>query len=237
MEPMKWNLGMYASGKDTARITPFGVIWLDQNKRLRIWTFKEFPQEIGVALREELDTMTNTITARWFQHGKNAGFYVIRDSSKMLLVMVYQGEDGQIKFGYGKSEVATDAIATATFTAEQFFFGEDDQIYRFLNPDLAGDGWEDGTEIFFKTKVGNKGNFSYWHSVSVEGELGENFRLKVNDLLIPLEGDTDTDTSIYGIVDQEGRRHTLECRFNLDDFERRSMDAVHIFMKNKKRVI
>jgi hypothetical protein len=59
----------------------------------------------------------------------------------------------------------------------------------------------------------------------------------VNDHNIPLEGDTDTDTSIYGIVDQEARRHTMECRFNLDDFERRSVDAIQIFMKNKKRVI
>jgi hypothetical protein len=237
MDQLKWNLGIYEDGKDTPALTPFGVIWLDQNKRLRNWSFKEFPIEIGVALREELDGMTGTMSGKWFQHGKNAGFYVLRSSAKILFIMVYQGENGQIQFGYGKSDLATDAIAVAKFTTDQFFFGEDDQVYKFLNPDLTGDGWEDGTTIFFKSKIGNKGNFSYWHSVSVEGELGANFKLLVNDQVVPLESDTDTDTSIYGIVDQEARRHTMECRFNLDDIERRSVDAVQIFMKNKKRVI
>jgi len=237
MEQLRWGLGVYENGKDTPARTPFGVVWLDQNKRLRNWTFKEFPIEVGVALREELDSMTGKITARWYQHGKNAGFYVLRNLTKMLVIMIYQGEDGQIRFGYGKSDVATDAIATATFTEEKFFFGEEDQVYKFLDPALTGDGWADGTELFFKGKIGNKGNFSYWHSVSLEGDLGTGFKFKVNDLLIPLEGDTDTDTSVYGIVDQEGRRHTMECRFPLDDFEHRTIDAVNIFMRNKKRVI
>lgn len=236
-EPLNWQLGIYEDGKGTAVLTQFGVIWLDQNKRLRNWDLKSFPVEIGVGLRTELDAMSGEITARWFQHGKNSGVYVLRNASKVLFITVYQDTEGKIHFGYGKSNLATDATAVVTYsTGSVFLFGTDDQVYKFLDPDLRGDGWASGTEIFFKLKLGNQGNFSYFHSCAVEGNL-DGVTMKVNGNVIPLEEDIDTDGTLYSVVDVDGRRALVEFRFNRDDAFYRSVDMLQVFQKNKKRII
>lgn len=239
MEPLKWGLGCYEEGAKTVVRTPFGIIWLDQSKKLRLWTLKEFPMEIGVGLRSELEAMTGEITAVWHPRAKNAGIYVLRSATKVLMITAYQDSEGQLKFGYGKSTQEVDAVATFHLAdTVSFMFGENDQLFRWLDPDLRGDGWDATTEIFFKSMIGNEGNFTYFHSIGLEGEnINSSFQLKVNEEVIPVESDIDTDSTYYGLVDLEGRRHRLEFRFNRDDAVYRTIDFMQVFENKKKRII
>lgn len=239
MEPMKWGLGCYEQGAKTVVRTPFGILWLDQAKKLRLWTLKEFPQEVGIGFREELGAMTGEITATWHPLAKNTGMYVIRNASKVLIITAFQDSDGQLRFGFGKSTQETEAISTFKLSSgTAFIFGSDAQLYQWLNPDLRGDGWDSTTEIFFKSKIGNEGNFTYFHSVSIEGSgINSSLTFKVNDEVIPIESDIDTDSTYYGLVDQEGRRHTMEFRWNRDDAVYRAIDLMQIFENKKKRII
>lgn len=237
MEPMKWNLGCYENGKKTPVQTPYGIIWLDQSKRLRLWDMKSFPQEIAVGLRDELRAMTGEITAKWFPKAKNAGYYIIRSADRVLVITAFQDAEGQLRFGSGRSTQATDQMGI--FADEGIFlFGLDDQLYKWLDPDLTGDGWAADTEIYFRFVVGNEGNFTYWHTITVEGtNINSSLTITVGDDVIPIEADLETDETYYGLVDLEGRRHVAEFRWNRDDAYTRTIDLVQIFQKAKKRII
>jgi hypothetical protein len=248
-EPMKWNIGI--EYPETAVYTNFGVIWVDQTDRVRLWPLAGFPIDMAPGLRNEIDAMTGTLRATWFQHGKNGGYYVLTDGTKTLFIMLYKTkETEEVQFGYGKSDIAMDAMTSITFAKERFFYGKDDQIYEILDPDLEGDGWPEGTEIFFKQMVGNQGNFSYAHSLQLDGELsglevtvarvtkdinGDLVESDIEELV--LEEDLDTGGAVYGIIDKYGRRHAFTYTFDLDDSVRRVIDDFQLFIQNKQRVI
>jgi hypothetical protein len=249
--PLKWKLGI--TYPETAVNTPFGIIWVDQTKRVRNWNGTGFPIEIAQALRKSLDAMTGPMKARWYQHGKNGGYYVLTDGTVTLFVMLYlSSETGQLQFGYGKSSSFTpESISSATFSGvERFFFGRDDQVYEILDPDLAGDGWTEDDEIFFRIMLGNDGNFSKIHSMSIEGGLNglvvshggsnKDTLLPVDPEAIYLSEDLDADTAgaQFGIVDSvERRRHIVSFVFDIDDTQYRNIDGVVFFQQNSKRVI
>lgn len=249
--PMKWKLGI--TYPETAVNTPFGVIWTDQTKRIRNWNMTGYPIEIAQALRTELDAMTGTLKARWYQHGKNGGYYVLTDGTTTLFVMLYLSSDtGQLQFGYGKSTTfAPDAISSATFAGvERFFYGKDDQVYEILDPDLEGDGWDEDTSIYFKIMIGNDGNFSNLHSMQLEGGLLEcvvtvgasnkDSLVEVDPQEVILDSDLEADTggAVYGVIDSpERRRHIMKFNFGIDDTEYRNIDGLQIFQQNKQRVI
>jgi hypothetical protein len=250
LEPMKWNIGI--GDAETAVYTNFGAIWVDQTGRIRLWPLAGFPIDMAPGLRNEIDSMTGPLKATWFQHGKNGGYYVLTDGTKTLFVMLYKtGEKEEVQFGYGRSDIAIDAMTSITFAKERFFYGKDDQIYELLDPDLEGDGWAVGTEIFFKQMVGNEGNFSYAHSMQLEGNLNGltvefskvTKNTVTNELVesdieeIILEQDLDTGGSFYGIVDRYGRRHVITYTFDIDDTVRRVIEDFQLFIQNKQRLI
>lgn len=251
LTPMKWKLGIkYA---ETAVNTPFGVIWTDQTNRIRNWNQTGYPIEIAQALRTELDLMTGTLKARWFQHGKNGGYYVLTDGTRTLFVMLYLSpESGQLQFGYGKStNIAPESMTNCTFAGiERFFIGNEDQVYEILDPDLEGDGWAEGTDIFFKIMLGNEGNFGSVHSMSIEGGLNElvvsiggsnkdnNDLVNPEDVILSDDLEAETGGTQYGVIDSpERRRHIMAFTFGIDDTEYRNIDGLVIFQQPKKRVI
>lgn len=255
LDPLMWNIGIRYP--KTAVKTPFGIIWTDQTKRIRLWDQNGFPSEIAQAFRTELDAMTGALTARWFQHGKNGGYYVLTDGTNTLFLMVYLSPtSGQMQFGYGKSStVDPEAMAVVTFSGtERFFFVKSDKIWEILNPDQAGDGWAAGTPIFFTMVLGGNDNmnFSAIHSVNVSGSLN-GFELSHDRLVtaadeiiqdhpetIPLTDDMDVDTggTMYGIVDSPERAfHVLKFKFIVDDRSARSINSVSLNVKALARLL
>ncbi len=248
LEPLQWNIGI--TYPKTAVKTPFGIIWTDQTKRIRLWNQQGFPSEIAQGLRTELDAMTGTMTARWFQHGKNGGYYVLTDGTKTLFVMVYLAPtNGQMEFGYGKSTTLDpEAMATVTFSGiERFFFGKIDQIYEILDPDTEGDGWAAATPIFFKTLIGGntKLNFSFLHSLQVSGNLNALTVThaplsEIDPERIELSSDLEADTgdAEYGVIDSMERRyHVLNFVWGLDDTEYRNIDGLTVNIRTSKRLL
>jgi hypothetical protein len=246
---MQWNVGI--TYPQTAVNTPFGVIWVDQSKRIRLWNQQGFPSEIGEPLRAELDAITFSISARWFQHGKNGGYYVISDGVKMLFVMIYLSASGQMELGYGKStSLFGGPMATATFSnnAERFFFAQNLQLFEILDPTLEGDGWSSDTELFFKMVVGNSNknmNFSSLHSMQLSGDLGDLVithapmdETNPEEVVFAEDLEMDTGDSSYALIDSVERRyHVLDFEWGLDDTDHRGIDSMTINVKNAGRVI
>lgn len=254
IDPMNWNMGItYAK---TAVSTPFGTIWTDQTKRIRLWNQSGLPAEIAQALRTELDAMTGALHARWFQHGKNGGYYILTDGTTMLFVMIYlSASTAQMQFGYGKStSIEPEAMANVTFSnVERFFFVKEDQTYEILDPAAEGDGWAEGTEIFFKIVLGNTNksmNFSSIHSLQISGNLQDlaitHAPMKETnpediDLTDDLEADTGTDgdsETLYGLVDSDERRyHVLKFNWGVDDRNYRNIDSFTANIREARRLI
>lgn len=265
IEPLNWNIGI--TYPKTAVNTPFGAIWVDQTRRVRLWNQNGFPSEIAEALRNELDAMTGALKARWFQHGKNGGYYVLTNGTITLFIMVFPttnstqpipvGYSMPLQFGYGKSTtIAPEGTVTATFdNVERFFFAKTSQMWEILNPDVEGGGWSAGTDIFFKTVVGGRGmNFSTLHSVQVSGAL-EDLTLTHAALPKPAAGvypdetdlievelsddlESDTGGSVYGIVDSDERRfHVMEFSWGIDDRKYRNVDGFTANIRDSGRPI
>jgi len=248
LEPLKWNIGI--TYPKTAVATPFGIIWTDQTKRIRLWNQQGFPSEIAQPFRTELDAMTGALTARWFQHGKNGGYYVLTNGVNTLFLMVYLSPtSGQMQFGYGKSTTLDpEAMAVVTFSGiERFFFAKTDQLYEILDPDTEGDGWAAGTELFFKMLIGGSDqlNFTQIHSINVNGGLNslvvEHSNLAEDDAEpIALSDDLEADTggTVYGVVDSPERAfHVLNFEFGLDDSEYRNISGLAVNVKKLKRLV
>lgn len=248
LEPLKWNIG--TRYPKTAVKTPFGVMWVDQTKRVRLWNQQGFPSEVAQPLRTELDAMTGALTARWFQHGKNGGYYVITDGTKTLFLMVYLSPSSQqMQFGYGKSTTLDpEAMAVVTFSGtERFFYAKVDQLYEILDPTLAGGGWAAGTDIFFQTAIGGEPamNFSSLHSMQVSGNLNTldvtHSRLDESDpesIILTDDSEADTGGTQFGIIDSPERRyHILTFQWGLDDSEYRNVDGVVVNVKHARRLI
>lgn len=258
LEPLKWNIGI--TYPKTAVSTPFGVIWTDNTRRIRNWTANGFPAEIGLSLRKELDTMTGTLSARWFQHGKNGGYYILTDGATTLFLMLYVSpENGQIQTGFGKSTTfAPNAISGATFAnVEHFYYSANDQVYEILNPDAAGDGWAAGTNIFFKILIGNSLNFSALSSMRISGGLNGLTvtqapaskrvdavtgayadEIDPEDVVLGDDLEADTGGVMYGMIDSPERAaHTMNFVFDIDDSEYRNVDSFTVNVQNKRRVI
>lgn len=249
LDPLNWRIGI--TYPQTAVTTPFGAIWTDQTLKIRNWNMTGYPTDIAKPLRTELDGMTGTLKARWFQHGENGGYYVLTNGVNTLFVVVYTDKNGQVQFGYGKSTTLTpDGLASCTFSAvERFFYAKTNQVYEILDTATEGDGWTAGTPIFFKFMVGNDDNFSTLHSLQIEGDalddmsdttvtIGTSDETSVEELVLTNDIEVDTGGALYGIVDSpQRRRHSVAVEFSTEDTEHRSIDGVQIFAKNNKRAI
>jgi hypothetical protein len=203
--------------------------------------------------------MTGALTARWFQHGKNGGYYILTNGVTTLILMVYLSPaNGQMQFGYGKSTTLDpEAMAVVTFNSEErFFFGKTDKIWETLDPDLAGDGWAAGTPIFFKMLIGGMDvlNFTSLHSMNINGGLNTlvitHDRLNKNQSGVIIDGEpqtvdlstdleeADTGGTVYGIVDSPERAfHIVKFTFGLDDTQYRNISGFTVNVKPLKRLI
>jgi hypothetical protein len=247
-DPLNWNIGI--KDPKTAVNTPFGVIWVDQTRRVRLWNQQGFPSEIAQPLRTELDAMTGEMSARWFQHGKNGGYYVVSDGTQTLFIMIYLSPtSGQNQFGYGKStSIDPEAMVVATFdNVEHFYFAKEGILYEILDPDLEGDGWDEDTELFFKIVIGNArgSNFSSLHSIQVDGDI-EDLAIthapasEVDPVDAELTDDLEADTggTQYALLDSDERRsHVLKFEWGIDDSEYRNISSFTANIRGSKRLI
>lgn len=240
LDPLNWSLGI--KYLKTAVNTPYGVIWTDQNTRIYNWSTVGLPTEIGEPLRAELDTMTGTLSASWFQHGKNGGYYVLTNGTKTVFVLLYKPET-ELLIGYGKTDLSIDAISSVLFATPRFFFAKTNRVYELLDPTLQGDGWAGGTNIFFKIMLGNQMNFSNLHSMQLDGTLSD-LVVTVTDSAgsdsqtVTLASDADTGGAKFGIIDSpQRRRHIVAFTFNTTDTANRNIKASQIFYQDQDRVI
>lgn len=104
LDSLGWGLG--TRSPLTIKVTPFGVIWLDQTKRLQMWPYTGLPTEVGISLRNELRQIQDTDAARfmaeatWFQYGEQQ-YYVLSGSTtgsknnKLFIIGLYEVPQSQ----------------------------------------------------------------------------------------------------------------------------------------------
>lgn len=183
LQNLAWGLG--TRSPFTIQTGPYGVIWLDQTKRLQLWSFRTqytgqsagAPIEIGLAIRNNLKMIQDTPYARasaqatWFQYGEQQ-YYVLTASTSgttnnaMFIIGMYADSETQnVTFTTAISDIPAQTIITHI---------DQQGISRCLiapniNPngaiecrlkeilDLAsqGAGWPAGQQIYFGVTTGN----------------------------------------------------------------------------------
>lgn len=270
MEPLHWNIGTRSAR--TLKATPFGHIWLDHAKRLRKWNGESFPVEIAIPLRKELDKLDSaeldSVEGAWYQMGKNGGYYALtgtlkNGSQQLYLVVIYEDpETGEKTVGYGISDIQAYTLQPVRiFDDIRLVYGGIDRTFEILNPEWAGAGWPDQTQIFFEHTLGNDGNFSYWHSLRFDaGGSIDGLTISIRDFgeditaarTVEVEAEDDTGGAYFGLIDEEGRRKILRFSYDTTDDESdtfesgvssetetdpREIKNLQIVYNNKKRVI
>lgn len=243
LEPLTWGLG--TKSPRTVVNTPFGTMWLDQNLRVQRWTGSGTPDEIGFPLRTEMaeidvDSLP-AVEAKWYQYGKNGGFYAIV-ADRVYIISIYRNpESGDEQVGYGLSDVVTEAIQPVWVNGVlKLFIGGTAEILTFLNPDEEGQGW-DGNELFFELIVGNDENFTYWHSIRVDTDAtsADSLTVTVKDLSgdneTPIVLEKEDDNSYFGLIDAYGRRKVLRFEFDSSRDLKRSIKNIQIYSQVKRR--
>lgn len=267
--PLHWNIG--TQSPRTIRNTPFGTVWLDQAKRLRLWQGQGFPTEVGVPLNNELAKLDSTFLAaaeaQWFQESEHGGYYVLTSrlsggsTQRIFLVSIFQdAETGEQIEAYAISDIQAYSLAPVrVFSTIRMFIGGINQTYIILDPNKAGSGWPGGTNIFFEHVFGNEINFVYWHSLRFDGDL-TGLTVSIRDYneavgaarTIAVSADDDTGTSLYGLIDEYGRRKILRFSYSIhgesdseSDLDSESEEAtsprqiknLQVVYQNKNRVI
>ncbi len=231
LEPLHWNIG--TQSPRTMRNTPYGTVWLDHAKRLRLWKGDSFPTEVGIPLRTELAKLDSArleeCEGQWFQMGEAGGFYLLtgplkdNGGQRLFIITLYQDAETQDQqYGYAISDIEAYSIQPVrVFSDIRLFIGGIDRTFTILSPTQEGDGWPEDTKIFFELMLGNDGNFGYWHSISFDGDIQgltvtiRNFKESVEEAkVIEIEQDLDTGAAWYGLLDTEGRRKVLRFEFN-----------------------
>ncbi len=139
----------------------------------------------------------------------------------MFLITIYEDAEGQ-HTGYAISDQPIYSLQTVrVFNKGRLFAGGIDRTFDILDPAQAGDGWPNGTKLFFEIILGNDGNFEYWHSLRFDGKI-EGLTLTIRDFdedvslgrVLEVERDDDTGRSWFGLIDEYGHRKIL--RFSFD---------------------
>jgi len=212
------------------------------------------PEEIAIPIRDKLDLIADSDAAlglaegKWFQHGKNGGYYVLTASTngttndKIFIITVYKDPETREQFwGFTVSDIAAQTLVPAFVNGRtRFYYGGTDRIFQILDPDLAGDGWGASQSRFFEMVLGNDQNFNYYHSLRYDGSGNvPTITIKNPDgteaKTFTAETDYYTGGSFFGLIDEEGRRKILRFEWNATDTAKRDMRNLQIMIKQRQR--
>lgn len=251
LRQLKWGLG--TRSPLTLKNTPWGSVWLDQNKHMQFWAWQGTPEPIAMGIWEDLesiqddDAMLNLAEAQWFSLGKNAGFYALTASTsgstnnRMWFVMIAK-RGGQILVAPSISSITAQCITSATLDGEiHCYIGVTDRLREILDFDLQGAGWDEGTEIHFDFVTGNQlTNFNRFHSLRMDAVRPQDVTVRVQNI-----DETDSETvqmnddggAYFGLVDRYGVRHRVSMNFPTDDLYKREVKNLRLAHGQKARVI
>lgn len=251
MRQLRWGLG--TRSPLTLGNTPWGSVWLDQNKHIQFWPWVGTPEPLAAGIWGDLESIQSDdailalAEAKWFTYGKNAGFYVLTASTSgsannrmWFLMMMKQG--GQLRVAPTISSIAAQTIAPALLSgAQRLFIGVTDRLREILNFDLAGAGWADGTTLYFDFVAGNQlTNFNRLHSLRLDATRPQDAIVRVQNI-----DQTESQTvqmsedagAWFGLVDRYGVRHRIQIAWPPDDLYKREVKSIRLNHGQKGRVI
>jgi hypothetical protein len=248
LDPLGWSIG--TRSPKTLKLTPFGPIWLDQNKRLQLWTYEGSPKEVALPIRDKLadigdtDDDRNVCEAEWFQHGKEGGVYVLTSSDSLYIITIARDpETNELRWGFGISDIAARSLVVAEISGEKrFFIGVTNRLREMFDPELEGAGWSAGQERFFSTLVGNDMEFCYWSTIRLDGSLN-GLTVQVSDLDdsdlqdVELNLESNGNGAYFGTLDTYGSGKKLTFTFDNDDSEARVIKNMLVRYKQTVRGI
>lgn len=229
VRPMGWSIG--TRSPFTACTTPFGVMWLDQNKRLMMWTYEGFPVEPGLPIRNALatsigdtDAIRNNIEGVWYQHGNDGGMYILTcpATSKQFVVTVYRNpETNALRFACSRLTLTGSCFTTFPSSGRtKLYMGGLNRLFEIMDLTTPGSGWGSETR-FFRLNLGADDDFVYWHSLhfdapSVTGLTVKLYSDGASTKTLTLEADGESGT-YYAILDALGSQKTLEFTWATTD--------------------
>lgn len=248
MDQLGWKIG--TRSPLTMKNTPFGTIWLDQDKHIQFWPWSGQPTEVCIGLRDDLNDILDTDAARfmaegeWFSSGVYGGFYILTASTSgstnnrtWFITVVKDGDN--LFIGGAPSDMALQCLAAARLTGvNRMFAGITDRVRELLLLDTQGAGWPSGTEIYFDMVANNNLLWSTLNGVVFNGTNLKDFVVQVR---------TDDDTSIRALnpqkrggsysafVNKLGTSQKLRFLVQPDDYQRHEISKVDLLTQPKKR--
>lgn len=259
IQPLNWSIG--TRSPLTLKTTPFGEMWLDQNKRIQLWIREGFPTEAGLPIRTSLADILDTDAARkmaeavWFQHGDQGGHYVLTASTagstnnKLFIITVYKDpEKGQLRFACAVSDIAAQCLFVAEVSGKKrLFIGVESgtRLREIFASGTEGAGWASTQERYLETVLGNDSEFQYWHSLRFDATNITGLRLTIankdgsEEKQIELEqvAEDGTDAPYYGLIDTYGFRKVIKFDFGSDDTQLRVIKNLRVAVKTTARLI
>ncbi len=267
IQAMGWGVG--TRSPLSIKLTPFGPIWLDQSKRLQMWTYSTNSmtantlQEAGLPIRDQLGKILDTDAARvmaegeWFQHGKDGGVYVLTASTagstnnKQFIISIYRDpETNALKFACAVSDFAAQSLAVLNVAGrKRLFLGMTDALFEIFDLDTAGAGWASGQTRYFRTMIGNDGEWNYYHSLRFSATNTFGLTVSVSDAV-----DTDGVISLtntvnlvlsqdqpggdfYALIDSYGARKAISFVWDATDTKKRIIQNLRVASSSKKRLL
>lgn len=253
MQAMNWSIGTKSPYSLVA--TPFGEMWLDQNKRIQLWQREGFPVEAGLPMRTSLAAIQDTPAARamaeaaWFQFGDAGGHYVLTASTTgstnnmLFIVTVYRDpESGQVRWASSTSDIAAQSIFTGlTNTATPILLiGVTDRLQEILDLDAEGAGWSSSQDRFFSITIGAQDEFCYFHSLRFDASDVTGLTITVANIDGTESSDIEYEQdgqSYYGLIDDYGYLKRLTFSWSSDDTEKRVVQNLRIASSLKTRLV
>jgi len=249
MQPMGWSIG--TRSPRTLVTTPYGKIWLNQNKQIQLWNEQGFPIEIAMPLRGELLSILNTDAARnmaeavWFQSTNDAGFYILSASTtgttnnKLFFLSIYKdSQDGQMRVQGGVSDIAAQCLLVAEVSGKmRCFIGIADRLREIFARDTAGAGWTTET-LFFTINLTAALEYNQLYSLAFDGCAHWTVTiLKDDGTLVSTVTQITDDGSVRGLVDRYGGSTRIKFTALTTDLETHTLGNLRLYAVEKKRVL
>jgi hypothetical protein len=251
LEPLNWGIG--TKYPRTLVTTPFGEIWLDQDRHIRLWNHTSKPIDIGAPLQVSLNTIQTTAAAFdaaqavWFEHPTAGGMFVLTASTtgstnnKLFILNLYlDPETGERKVTYAISDIAVQCLLVADVSGKRRLFGGvADRLREILDTATQGAGWSAETR-FFQCVVGTDSEYCYWHSLRFDADSITGLTITVTDLdgggsvtVTPAQDET----AWRGIIDAYGYRKIIKFSWNTTDTTYRDVKNLRVSYKPTGRII
>lgn len=252
LEQLGWQLG--TRSPYTIANSPFGTFWLDQNKRIQLWSWAGLPMEVGLPMKSDLNNIQDTDAARnmaeavWYQHGEDGGMFVLTASTtgstnnRLFFITVYKDPaTGEMVFAPSVSDIAAQCLCVADVAGtKRLFIGIVDRLREIGDLNLAGAGWGASQERYFSIIAGNEvTEFAHIHSISFDS--GQ------DDIGVWVSDANTTNTEVldvfqeegtyFALVDAYGTAKRIRFVFPASDTVRRDVRNLRINYSLKRRSI